>query len=34
MAGLYVEQRKGVQDMMGQLDGLLGAYLNRKGVRY
>jgi hypothetical protein len=34
MAGLYTEQRKGVQDMMGQLDGLLGAYLNRKGVRY
>jgi hypothetical protein len=34
MAGLYTEQRKGVQDMMGQLDVLLGAYLNSKGVRY
>ncbi|EME86817.1 uncharacterized protein MYCFIDRAFT_202660 [Pseudocercospora fijiensis CIRAD86] len=28
MADLFVEQRKGVQNMMGQLDGLLGSYLN------
>ncbi|CAK3860156.1 dentin sialophospho -like [Lecanosticta acicola] len=34
MTGLFVEQRKGVQDMMGQLDGLLGSYLRRKGVKY
>lgn len=34
MTGLFVEQRKGVQDMMGQLDGLLGSYLQRKGVRF
>ena len=32
MAGLFTEQRKGVQDMMGQLDGLLGSYLQRKGI--
>lgn len=34
MSGLFVEERKGVQDMMGQLDGLLGSYLQRKGVRF
>lgn len=32
MAGLFVEQRKGVQSMMGELDGLLGSYLQRKGI--
>ncbi|KAK5122175.1 hypothetical protein LTR85_004421 [Meristemomyces frigidus] len=32
MAGLYVDQRKGVQKMMGDLDGLLGSYLKRKGI--
>lgn len=32
MAGLFTEQRKGVKDMMGQLDGLLGSYLQRKGI--
>jgi hypothetical protein len=32
MAGLFTEQRKGVQDMMSQLDGLLGSYLQRKGI--
>ena len=32
MAGLYTDQKKGVQDMMGQLDGLLGSYLQRKGI--
>lgn len=32
MAGLYVEQRQGVQKMMGDLDGLLGTYLKRKGI--
>lgn len=34
MAGLFIAPRKGVQDMMGQLDSLLGDYLQRKGVRY
>lgn len=34
MSGLFVEERKGVQDMMGQLDGLLGSYLQRKGVQF
>lgn len=33
MSDLFVQQRRGVQDMMGQLDGLLGSYLQRKGVR-
>lgn len=32
MAGLFVEERQGVQKMMGDLDGLLGAYLQRKGL--
>ena len=32
MAGLFMEQKKGVQDMMTQLDGLLGSYLQRKGI--
>ncbi|KAK5699182.1 protein phosphatase regulator [Elasticomyces elasticus] len=32
MAGLYVDQRKGVEKMMGELDGLLSGYLNRKGI--
>ncbi|KAK4546301.1 hypothetical protein LTR36_001978 [Oleoguttula mirabilis] len=32
MAGLYVEQRQGVQKMMGDLDGLLGSFLRRKGI--
>jgi len=32
MAGLFVEERKGVQKMMGDLDGLLGSYLQRKGI--
>jgi len=32
MAGLFVEQRKGVEKMMGDLDGLLGGYLVRKGI--
>ncbi|KAF2216478.1 hypothetical protein CERZMDRAFT_109359 [Cercospora zeae-maydis SCOH1-5] len=31
---LFTEQRKGVQHMMGELDGLLGSYLQRKGVRF
>jgi hypothetical protein len=34
MSGLFVEERKGVQNMMGELDGLLGKYLQRKGVQY
>ncbi|KAM3422928.1 hypothetical protein BST61_g411 [Cercospora zeina] len=34
MVDLFTEQRKGVQDMMGELDGLLGNYLQRKGVRF
>lgn len=32
MQGLFDEQRKGVEDMMGELDGLLGGLLQRKGV--
>ncbi|KAK0326076.1 protein phosphatase regulator [Friedmanniomyces endolithicus] len=32
MAGLYVEQRRGVEKMMGELDGLLSGYLERKGI--
>jgi hypothetical protein len=32
MVGLFTEQKKGVQDMMTQLDGLLGSYLERKGI--
>ena len=32
MAGLFTEQRKGVQGMMSELDGLLGSYLQRKGI--
>lgn len=32
MQGLFTEQRKGVQDMMGRLDGLLGGYLERRGI--
>lgn len=34
MAGLFTEQKKGVQDMMTQLDGLLGSYLQRKGIDF
>ncbi|PIA99104.1 Tip elongation aberrant protein Tea4 [Cercospora beticola] len=34
MVDLFTEQRKGVQNMMGELDGLLGSYLQRKGVRF
>lgn len=34
MAGLFVEERKGVQNMMGELDGLLGSYLQRKGISF
>ncbi|USW50343.1 Putative SH3 domain-containing protein [Septoria linicola] len=34
MIDLFTQERKGVQDMMGQLDGLLGSYLQRKGVRF
>jgi len=34
MVGLYAEERKGVQKMMGDLDGLLGGYLKRKGVTF
>lgn len=34
MEGLFVEQKKGVTDMMGQLDGLLGSYLQRKGMKF
>jgi hypothetical protein len=32
MRGLFVEERKGVQDMMGRLDGLLGNLMERRGV--
>ncbi|KAI7486802.1 hypothetical protein KC357_g2625 [Hortaea werneckii] len=32
MVGLFAEERKGVQKMMGDLDGLLGSYLQRKGI--
>ena len=34
MAGLFTEQKRGIQDMMTQLDGLLGNYLQRKGVSF
>ena len=34
MIDLFSQERKGVQDMMGQLDGLLGTYLRRKGVNF
>ena len=34
MAGLYVEERNSVKSMMGQLDDLLGSYLQRKGVNF
>ncbi|PPJ60182.1 hypothetical protein CBER1_09002 [Cercospora berteroae] len=34
MVDLFTEQRKGVQNMMGELDRLLGSYLQRKGVRF
>ncbi|KAK5132012.1 hypothetical protein LTR08_000433 [Meristemomyces frigidus] len=33
MAGLYVEQRVGVEKMMGELDGLLMGFLGRRGGR-
>ena len=32
MQGLYAEERKGIEGMMGELDGLLGGLLKRKGV--
>lgn len=32
MAGLFAEERKGVEKLMGDLDGLLGSYLQRKGI--
>lgn len=32
MQGLFAEERKGVEGMMGELDGLLGGLLRRKGV--
>lgn len=32
MRGLFVEERKGVSDMMGQLDGLLAGLMERRGV--
>lgn len=34
MVGLFAEERKGIQKMMGDLDGLLGGYLKRKGVTF
>ncbi|KAF2159426.1 hypothetical protein M409DRAFT_60777 [Zasmidium cellare ATCC 36951] len=34
MEGLFVEQKKGVTQMMGELDGLLGSYLQRKGMKF
>ena len=34
MAGLFTEQKKGVQNMMTELDGLLGSYLQRKGIAF
>ncbi|EMF15910.1 uncharacterized protein SEPMUDRAFT_39007 [Sphaerulina musiva SO2202] len=34
MADLFVQEKKDVQDMMGQLDGLLEGYLRRKGVQF
>jgi hypothetical protein len=32
MRGLYAAERKGIEGMMGELDGLLGGLLQRKGV--
>lgn len=32
MRGLYAEEKKGIEGMMGELDGLLGGLLQRKGV--
>ena len=32
MQGLYAAERKGIEGMMGELDGLLGGLLKRKGV--
>jgi hypothetical protein len=32
MQGLYAAERKGIKGMMGELDGLLGGLLKRKGV--
>jgi len=32
MQGLYAAERKGIEGMMGELDGLLGKLLKRKGV--
>jgi len=34
MAGLFTEQKKGVQGMMDELDGLLGSFLTRKGITF
>ncbi|EMC98149.1 hypothetical protein BAUCODRAFT_32149 [Baudoinia panamericana UAMH 10762] len=34
MAGLFVNERKGLDKMMGDLDGLLGSYLQRKGITF
>lgn len=34
MEGLYKEQREGVKGMMGELDGLFGDYLKRKGIAF
>lgn len=34
MQGLFAEERKGVEGMMGELDGLLGNLLKRKGVAF
>lgn len=32
MQGLYADERKGIEGMMGELDGLLGGLLRRRGV--
>lgn len=32
MKGLYDQPRKGVQDLMGQLDGLLGTFIQKRGI--
>nr|POF21067.1 tip elongation aberrant protein tea4 [Quercus suber] len=32
MKGLYDQPRKGVQDLMGQLDGLLGSFIQKRGI--
>ena len=32
MRGLYANEKKGIEGMMGELDGLLGGLLKRKGV--